>query len=416
MIKKPISKAPPLTKTFILGQSRKLALISIVSFLLASQVFSGELSGSIGVELRLFPHAALLETQDHTVDASIILEPEYFHEWDNRRQNIKFAPFLRLDQWDSERSHFDIRELTWLKAADEWEIRVGIGKVFWGVTESVHLVDIINQTDLIENLDTEDKLGQPMINLAVIQDWGTLDLFVLPGFRERTFPGQHGRLRTSPRVETDQPVYESSLEEAHVDFAVRWSHVIEEFDIGLSHFYGTNREPRLVFGLDGDEQPVLIPYYDIINQTALDVQATFDDWLWKLEAIHRTGQGDHFAGLAGGFEYTFVGILESAVDMGVVIEYLYDSRGNHATTPFEDDFTLALRVTFNDTQSTELLGGVVFDRDSSAKFFNLEASRRIGDNWKLELEARVFSAIPADDIQYGIRNDDYVQLSLARYF
>ena len=396
--------------------SPKLTLIATVSILLVSQAFAGDFSGSIGVELRLFPRAALTETQDHTVDASVVMEPEYFHEWDNRRQNIKFVPFLRLDQWDSERSHFDIRELTWSKAADDWEFRVGIGKVFWGVTESVHLVDIINQTDLVENLDTEDKLGQPMINLAVIQDWGTLDLFVLPGFRERTFPGRHGRIRTQPRVDVDHPVYESSLEEAHVDFAIRWSHVIGEFDIGLSHFYGTSREPRLVFGLDDEEQSVLLPHYDIINQTALDVQSTFDDWLWKLEAIHRTGQGDHFAAFTGGFEYTFVGVFESAVDAGLVIEYLFDSRGSHAKTPFEDDFTLALRVTLNDAQSTEFLAGVVFDRDSSARFFNLEASRRLGDNWKLEVETRVFSAIPADDIQHSLRNDDYVQLSFARYF
>jgi len=54
---------------------------------------------------------------------------------------------------------------------------------FWGVTEFQHLVDIINQTDLVENIDTEDKLGQPMINLALINDWGTVDLFIMPYFR-----------------------------------------------------------------------------------------------------------------------------------------------------------------------------------------------------------------------------------------
>ncbi len=104
---------------------------------------------------------------------SLAAQPEYYRAWDDGRQNFTFVPFLRWDQSDSERSHVDIRELTWLRAADNWELRVGIRKLFWGVTESQHLVDIINQTDLVEAPDGEEKLGQPMLNLALIRDWGT---------------------------------------------------------------------------------------------------------------------------------------------------------------------------------------------------------------------------------------------------
>ncbi|MDD7885073.1 hypothetical protein [Flavivirga sp. 57AJ16] len=37
------------------------------------------------------------------------------------------------------------------------------------MTESNHLVDIINQTDAVETFDGEEKLGQPMVQLS----WGT---------------------------------------------------------------------------------------------------------------------------------------------------------------------------------------------------------------------------------------------------
>jgi glycosyltransferase involved in cell wall biosynthesis len=43
---------------------------------------------------------------------------------------------------------------------------------------------VINQTDLVENSDGEDKLGQAMINLSVYQDWGAVDIFVLPSLNE----------------------------------------------------------------------------------------------------------------------------------------------------------------------------------------------------------------------------------------
>ena len=398
--------------------SRLITLWTVFS--LSPQLLAGEWSGYVGTELRVFPEDALFDIQNHTFNGSLVFEPEYFTEWDDGRQSFAFVPFLRIDQQDSERTHFDIRELTWEKVADDWELRAGIRKVFWGVAESNHLVDIINQTDLIENLDTEDKLGQPMINLALIRDWGTLDFFVLPHFRERTFPGIEGRLRTQPRVDTDNPVYESSAEENHVDLAVRWSHFIGDFDIGLSHFYGTSRDPRFVFGLNGSE-PVLIPHYDIIHQTGLDLQATKGDWLWKLETIYRNGQptvsgDDDYIALTGGFEYTFVGVFESSADVGLVTEYLFDDRDEEAATPFENDAIIALRLAMNDEQSTEVLAGVIFDLDSNAKFFNLEASRRLGDTWKLELEARIFTGIPNDDIQFVFRDEDYLQVFLARYF
>ena len=99
---------------------------------------------------------------------------------------------------DSERTHFDIRELFGLWVFERWELGVGIRKVFWGVTESQHLVDIINQTDLVDSIDGEEKLGQPMVNVSIPHEWGTVDLFILPYFRERTFPGRDG----TPQVES----------------------------------------------------------------------------------------------------------------------------------------------------------------------------------------------------------------------
>jgi len=48
-------------------------------------------------------------------------------------------------------------------------------------------------------------------------------------------------------------------------------------------------------------------------------------------------------------------------------------------------------------QSTEILAGVLFDRTNNSKFFNLEASRRLGNSFKIEAEMRLFSGAPATD-------------------
>jgi len=383
---------------------------------------AAEWSGSIAYEYRYFQNEALYPGQ-HANNSSIALQPEFHHQWDNGRQLISFTPYIREDENDDARSQTDIRELSWLTASEAWELRLGIRKVYWGVTESQHLVDIINQSDLAANPDGEDKLGQPMINLALIGDYGTLDLFVLPYFRERTFPGEKGRFRQEPYVDTElDAIYQSDKKEKHIDYALRWAKTLGAWDIGLSHFYGTSRDPRidplLSPRLNSKGQPVLVPLYDLIHQTGLDIQATIDSWLLKLEYIHRSSDLESYAAATAGLEYTFYGIFSTTADFGIVLEYMHDDRDKMATTPFENDVMLGLRFAFNDTQSTDALIGVIKDADKDTTIYSIEASRRLGDAWKVNLEARFYNEIDKTDplLYYSVRQDDYIQLELVYYF
>jgi hypothetical protein len=344
------------------------------------------------------------------------LQPEFYYEWSGGDQSILFVPFARLDQHNGERTHFDIREFYWQRVWNSFELSIGLRKIFWGVTESQHLVDIINQSDLVENLDTEDKLGQPMVNLTVIQDWGILDFFVMPYFRERPFLKDEARLRIPVPIDTELTGYESNAEEKHIDWAVRWFHTLGIFDIGLSHFSGTSREPLIVPTLNSSLDSVFAPFYNIIDQTGLDLQATTGGWLLKLEAINRFGQGDRFFAATAGFEYTFSNIKNSGIDVGLIMEYHYDERGKEGLAPFDDDIFFGSRLAFNDVQSTDILAGAIIDRDTGSSFLNLEASRRLGDRYKLEVEFRGFVNASPEEIFYGLRKDHYFQLELARYF
>lgn len=384
--------------------------------LLASGLASAwELSGNIAVEGRSFFQSPL-DTRQYGNDFSLSLEPELAHQWDEGRQSLVIHLFGRVDRHDDERSHWDVRELQWIYAGEGWETRLGIGKVYWGVTEAMHLVDIINQTDLVENIDGEQKLGQPMAKLSLEKDWGTLDFFVLPGFRERTFPGLEGRPRAQPRIDPDLVSYESSAEDRHVDYAARWSHYIGEWDMGLSYFHGTGRDPLFNPLLMPTGELVLAPHYEIIDQASLDVQATLGEWLWKLEVMYRDSSSDGFVAATGGFEYTKVGIMETAADLGVVAEFMLDERGDEADTPFNHDVFAGLRWTANDAQSLAILVGTIVDWENGSTLFNLEASRRFGQDYLLSVQLRSWVNIDEKDLQYPFRQDDYVQLELARYF
>lgn len=400
-----------------------LIIAAVGGFLLTpSAVSAGEwdFSGSIAGEVRAFPNSPQFDEQDDTrLSPSIAFEPEIVFEWNGGDDRITFVPFGRWDAHDDNRSHVDLRELNWLHVGDDWDSVIGVDKVFWGVTESRHLVDVINQDDSVEDVDGEDKLGQPMLNLNLFRDWGTLSGFILPGFRERTFRSNDARLRGSLPVDDDNATFESNAEENHIDFAIRWAHTFDDLDIGVAHFHGTSREPRLLPRVNPDGRVVLIPRYDQIDQTSLDAQLTKDAWLLKLEAISRSGQGDRFFATVAGFEYTLFGIFDSNADLGLLAEYLYDGRDEDDAPAVitDDDVFIGARATLNDEQDTTFLIGGIVDREEQSTLVSIEAERRIGEFWKVELEGRLFLNIDDDDlILDGIRDDDVITLRLTRFF
>jgi hypothetical protein len=398
-------------------RSRALAAALVLASAASAQA-AGELSGFVAADARIFWSAPAFPGHRHrTVAPSLALQPEYRHTWGGGAQRLTLIPFVRLDPNDEERTHVDVRELSWLYARDRWDLLVGVGKVFWGVAESRHLVDIVNQTDLVEDPDEEDKLGQPMLRLGLLGERGTLTLFVLPRFRERTFPGRAGRLRGALPVQTDRSRFESPLREWHPDLAARGTLVLGEWDVGVAQFFGTSREPRLVPELDGAGRPGLIPHYDRISQTSLDAQLTRGRWLWKLEAIGRTGHGRPFLAAVAGVEYTLVGVAGTAADLGVLVEYLHDGRGRRApATIFDDDVFLGVRVILNDPERTQLLAGALVDRRTGATILSVEASRRLSDWWTIALEGRMFLNVPRADPLFGVRRDGFLEVRLVRFF
>jgi len=373
--------------------------------------WGGEITGYVGAEARLFQHDPLFAEQSDN-NASLSAYLEYYHDFDDGNQRVAFTGFGRVDSEDDERTHADIRELYWWKNFDSFELYVGVRKLFWGVTESIHLVDVLNQTDTLENIDGEDKLGQPMVEFVTVQDWGTFSAYILPYFREREVPGPEGRLRFGLPV-LDDAVYESGAEEQHVDVALRWSHYIGIWDFGVSHFSGTSRSPVYTPQVLDDGSFALQANYSQVEQSGVDIQATIDAWLFKLESISvKQNNVGRKTAAAGGIEYSIFAIGGTDADLGIVAEYQFDDR----TSIAQNDLVLGARWAFNDLDGSEILVLATQDLDYDNRFFSVELSRRFSDDWKVEAEARVFSSIDPETPEFQFRNDDYIQIELRRYF
>lgn len=373
-----------------------------------------DLTGFVGFDTQGFWLDGRYQGQENGLNPSLMLQPEFYWRSDDSRQRVTIVGFARLDSVDDERSHADLREAYWGIDGDGWDLTAGISKVFWGVTESRHLVDVINQTDLVESIDEESKLGQPLVNFNLQRDYGRFGLYVMPYFRERTFPGIDGRFRAPLVVDTDNPIYESADEEHHIDLALRYSHYIGDVDIGAHVFEGTSREARFVIAPEGDR---LLPVYDQMTQFGVDVQYTAEAWLWKLEAIARDTRVDSFLAAVGGFEYTFYGVKNSSADVGVLFEYLYDGRNSISPpTGSDNDLFIGTRLAFNDANDSSVLAGVAVDLNTQELFLNIEAERRFTDNLSVELQLRTFMNAEPGDALFTVEQDDYVQLRLSWYY
>jgi hypothetical protein len=142
--------------------------------------------------------------------------------------------------------------------------------------------------------------------------------------------------------------------------------------------------------------------------------------LWKFEGLWRAQHGQHYAAAVGGFEYTLYQVADSDADLGLLVEYSRDGRSdNPAKQPpvlLDDDLFLGARLSLNDVQGSELLAGVIVDRDSRASQLSVEAERRLTNHWSLELESRWFISSGGNDVAAAFRDDTYITLRMLRYF
>ena len=381
-----------------------------------------ELEGSY----HYFPETGLYPKQDIHYP-SFAITPEFSKLWKKGKQKriIRIKAFARYDIVDEERTHWDVREAYYHMVFKKWELSFGAKNVYWGVTESKHLVDFLNQSDFLEGFGSDSKLGQPMVQVSLPRKWGTLDLFVLTYPRGLDFPGQAGRQRPGDAFEPidefildffeQDPLYESELEEWHPDVAVRWSHYLGRFDVALSQFYGTSRIPIVTFdpvtGLPKDV------FYEMISRSGLELQVSTGPILWKLESIFRYSERKNIFASVAGFEYTLSNFAGTGADVGLIGEYLYDDRGlNESFDGLDKDVFVGSRIAFNDRQSTDILGGVIADVENGTRIYQVEANRRIGNSWKLSLEYQTFSNVSPKEFLHSLRKDGFAQINLIKYF
>lgn len=444
-----------------------LLLTGVVSLFFCSLTHANSVrfSGFVEQEFRAYPSQGLHDKQKRFLSA-YAFQPTMDWRDEQAQHRVKLEVLARLATHSGNRTHLDIREGFYLYSGEQWQFKAGISKVFWGVTESIHLVDIINQADIVENPTGKEKLGQPMLSFGVEQGFGNLDFYILPYFRPLTFAKGPERFRIEVadiagfNYSATRDFYQSSAEQYHTDFAVRWAHFIGSLDIAISAFSGTNREaiPVLYRVADTFDSASFGSWYEQTHRLGLELQYLYDSWAFKFEGVSQWQQTDDYSALATGFEYTFSDIGTHGFDLGLLMEYLWHNRddfsikkqslgllsknANFATieptvsmlldtvkipgdylTPFDNDLFLGMRFALNNIAGTQFLAGVIVDLDDQTTVASFEGSTRIIDSVKVALNISYMDPRnkPKNITSFGssfyrFRKDNQIELKLSWHF
>ena len=389
-------------------------------FLLAlySAELDWEINSEIGLEIKEFHKKEAYSDQKNTYSGFI--KSEIFIDFKN---DIEFLmePYFRYDHHDKNRSLFNFKENNFTYYYNDIQVKAGISEVFWGITESKNLVNIINVKDVADG-DQKAKLGQSLLAFSNYSEkYGSLDFYYLPFFKNSSQIGQTGRLRLSRPIENYDIVYEGGAGSKVPSWAIKWENSFGMLDFSLQGFRGNSRESSTIAKLE-NLQLKYFQGYERISQLGTYLQLISGPIIYKLEAIKRNGQKnaknirENFYSYTLGMEYLINNLFENKWDLTSLIEYHNDDRNNDSTDIFQNDLFLATRLNFNDTDGTEFLTSITLDTDGGGNTSTLELSSRITDNIRVTGSYNAYWSVNEKDILYSFRRDNYFLINITNYF
>lgn len=386
-------------------------------YLLVVMMFSplawGQWNFTSGVDLGIRqynPDAAReQQTDNFELDPSVFFELDYADQYTGVSASI--LPVLTLGADNSAVPQFDMRELYLAKEFEHFQLKVGMNTLFWGVAESRHLVDIVNQQVVVRNLDGEQKLGELIFQYDYFIDNGTLSLLYLPYFRPQDYSKPDDRL--SLPLEVIEENYVGQSKQDRETFVLRYSGVWDDWDLGGYFFHGLDRKPAYELA----EKKGFIANYSQLDQVALDVQYTASRWLGKGEAVYRDHAlgGTSWAYVIGG-EYYFYGIVAGDKDLSLLAELHRDTDSTARSNQiYRNASFLGARLAWNDIDDTSFLAGALVDNNGDSWAIKAEYETRLSSQLSLDVEARLFLEQAEDHLFYLYRDDDFIEVRLTYY-
>lgn len=404
--------------------------------------------GEIALEYRQFKDDDSSATEDRGIAVFSRLESRF----DGESYSHLLRGFARVDSEESS------RDLIWIEDAfasyfldfdKEWRVGGGYKIYNWTALEAFRPADTLNSRNYDAPLEKPEKRGELALEFEMPYYEGSFTLYYFPRAENPHYPGAASRLGLGFVPAT--PVWVDGVEaedkQWRQQFGARLTqfifgadisiHAIRHYDrqfpiVGTSNYTFVGSTPVPVNGTSS----MNVPHYYQVTQYGGTLQLPFfDGWVFKAEAAHRTFEKE--------LEVLTVSGLQKPIDHSEValgLEYgMAHADGSESTfflegvqilgveenerarlSAFQNDVFIGMRHARNDIMGTEFLISAIFDLERThEKLYNLQASRRLSDVWKLSGTVRVFDAPPETSTPRGLEildQDNHASITITRFF
>ncbi|MEL6189085.1 MAG: hypothetical protein AAFU79_31065, partial [Myxococcota bacterium] len=346
--------------------------------------------------------------------------------------------FGRLDSQDFNRTILVVEELWAEWDLGDLEIRVGADILNWTATEAFHPADIINARNLDSDVESYEKIGEPMVALSYDVGVGNITAYFFPYYSEPIFPASSSRLAFIPPEVPVGEILRMSADGSLTDDrfglqgAIRFIQSFGSVDLGLHVVHHLDRsQPEVLFD---DSVGLPRPLFRTVTQFGGTYQHVIEGLIVKIEAGYRifakpennetrfgsVEERDHLQ-VAVGLEY---GWLVDDADVTLLLEGQAYLGVDDAVLPnlgvFQRDALFGTRISLNDTAGTELLvSGIVDLQNPDQILFNASWSRRILTGWTISAALRMAFSQTAGVSQQGFQvppASDHARLFITRFF
>ena len=126
-------------------------------------------------------------------------------------------------------------------------------------------------------------------------------------------------------------------------------------------------------------------------------------------------RGGYFSSVLG-FEHTLYKLIGDLGDLGLLMEYSFDSRRSRSSDSLQDDIFIAARLTLNDSDDTQMLLGSILDLDGDGQMYQIDFGKRLNDSLTFGIKGAIYQNGKYNSNLYILRQDSWLEINLKQYF
>jgi len=407
---------------------RELLLLCLPVLLLGDFEVSGHLD---------LDSQAYLTSPDTKHENSFTLKQTLEFKYENDALTAFAKVYAQEDYYDlssDESEHNDrtfarLDELFLKYDFDESALQAGKDIKFWGALELQNIVDGFNPNELRDDMFKVNKLGVWNASYSYYTDSGEVSAIVKLYEQDQSMASAPYVYYLFPDfvsydddLVTSDGAYQPSL------YLLYSGSTDTEYALDFSFIYEHGYDSQRYFSAPAPQAPTEF----VANAYIVDKFMTYntlvvDSTLIKLEALYAKVSDDDFVGdyahIAFGVEHTLENFYDSA-SLGLIAEYYkYETFEDDKYDDLElfqvmqNDLFLGLRYSFNSSDGSSIVGGVVEDSEYDERTYYLKYESRFINTFKVELDYYFIEPSKTENTAYALLGEHQrVALNLAYHF